>query len=91
MELFRKRANKIKLPLQLKTASGKQTVYKCKWEDIIFGEIVYLFARCSGLPYALGPFTVIDAQKRLLRRLDIGSRNFTHMAEELYRKELKGN
>lgn len=72
-------------PLQtLKTASGKK-VYKSSWEDMSDGDTVYLFARCQGMPYAVGPFRVVNNKKRILCRLN-SKKEFKHYPEELYTK-----
>ena len=54
-----------------------------KWSDVKDGDLVYLFTRVFGLPDYTGPFTVVSAEKRQLRKLDC-RRVFIHYPEELY-------
>lgn len=68
----------------LKNASETKTVYKCNWMDVKEGDTVYLFARNSGMPYALGPFTVFDPKDKILRSR---SGRIFKSEKNLYRKE----
>ena len=76
------------LPDMIETKDGTTIVRRVKWSDVKDGEVVYIFATCTAMKreYAAGPFTVVNAEDRKLRRTFPNSaRWFYHYPEELYR------
>jgi len=57
------------------------------WKNVREGNIVYLYAQHEGKKYGCGPFQVVEADKRILKRID-SCRPFIHYPEELYRLKI---